>query len=306
MKFFLKHEEGSILGIAMIYFLIFSITGMAVLTLAAHWRTTTQEEVHVIKNRYAVESILNLALWRINQGPDSLANFVEDGAASLYNDSTMKLIVNTSRWGKPYQLSVELEFDDAFFNPISFNGITDTTNITLPPGYEYQVVDSLPQIDLNYYYDNADSLYSGNQSFNDAWPTGIHYCDSGMVTLNNNFHLVGTLLVLDELKVVGTNVLIQAGQDSLGNYLPALILGGSASATSVTDFTVEGAIYSLGDIDINKGFFTGPLICANLDVQNELTIDPTGAEQYYSYPPGFEDPDTTSLDKRIKAGTWRN
>lgn len=303
---FLKREEGTILGIAMVYFLIFSLMGLAVLTLAAHCHHNVLDEVHALKNRYVVESMVNLALWRINQGPDSLADFTMNGVTSQFIDSTMMLIVSTSQWWKPYNVSVELKFDDAFHNPISVTGSIDTSNITMPHGFEFQTVDSIPQIDLNYYYQHADSIYYGNQSFEDTWDPGIHYIDSGTVTLRNNFHLLGTLVVIKDLKVVGTNVLIQAGQDSSGTYLPALIVGDSVSSTSITDITIEGAIYSLGALNINKGLLTGPIISTNLVVQNSLTIDSTGAEQYYSYPPGFDIPAISSINKSMITGTWRN
>jgi hypothetical protein len=307
MKNFLKNNDGSILGITMIYFLVFAITGTAILMVAALFRLDTQDEVHAITNKYAVESTLNLALWRVNNGMDSLATFQNEGVSSQYIDSSMTLIVSTSQWGESLRVTVDLELETAFSNPVSITGTLDTSNITLTSGYNFQKIDSLPKIDLNYYYQNADYIYTGDQSFEGPLPSGIHYVENGKVTLRNDFHLVGTLVVLDELKVVGTNVLLQAGQDSSGTYLPALIVTDSVTTpeTEITDITIEGAIYSTGEFEIKKGFFTGPFIGTELEVKNSLTIDPTGAEQYYSLPPGFEAPDPLFARKWIKKGSWR-
>ncbi|MFQ6675710.1 MAG: hypothetical protein ACE5LH_05125 [Fidelibacterota bacterium] len=78
------------------------------MTLAAYVRSDIQEEVHASQNKYAVESVLNEALWRINAGSDTLANFERDGVMSQFDPAAKTLIVNTNTWGKAHQVQVVL------------------------------------------------------------------------------------------------------------------------------------------------------------------------------------------------------
>lgn len=196
MKRILKNEEGSILGIAMIYFLIFSIMGLAVLTLAAHWQITNLEEVHDVKNRYAVESTLNLALWRINSGSNSLANFELNSTTSQYSDSTNFLTVTTNRWNKPHQIKVRMGEDHHFNHGVAAKqNLGGSHTLTVSSAHKFRKFDFLPTIDITYFENNAVGIHDSS-SFslaNDTLSPGIHLFEGDWIILTD-MYLEGTLV----------------------------------------------------------------------------------------------------------------
>jgi len=303
-----KHEEGSVLGIIMVYFLVFSLTGLVFISLADQAQLQNVDAIHDYKNHWAVESAINEALWRMNNGPDSLATFIDSTLTSTYNETTMTLIVSTDRWDRPFEVSLDIELDHIFNNTFYTTMPIDTSDpaITiLSDDINIQLADSLPTLDTTYYLQNAVSIYPDGVAFSDTLTSGIHYIKSGVTELKNNTYLEGTLVVLGKLKVVGTNVFLKAGKDSSGAYLPALIVADSVTTTAITDITIEGAIISYGSFDIKSGLITGPFIGNDLNVLTSLTIDDQGSDQYYTYYPGFGEPDTNATAKIIQKGSWR-
>ncbi len=306
----LKNEHGSILGIAMIYFLVFSITGMAILTLSAQARLLIQDNIHIVRNQYAVESILNKALWRMNSGPDSLANFTEQGVTASYVDSSRILSVSTNRWGQPRQVNVEVEQDYPFNHGVAYLEEPDTSqfSVTTLSGHGMRKFDFLPALDTDYYIQNAVQIYtSGTTNFDDTLVSGIHYVQGGTVFLKNGAYLEGSLVVMGRLKVVGNDVTIMAITDSNGVYIPALIVADStADIASNPGIVIKGAIFSIGPFDIKGGDLTGPLVGSSIVFSNNLVINDQADEKYYGWPPGFGDFYSYDWPKQIKSGTWRN
>jgi len=303
-----KSEDGSVLGIVMVYFVVFSLTGLIFISLADQAHLQNVDAIHDYKNHWAVESAINEALWRLNNGPDSLATFQDSTLYSTYNEATMTLTVGTDQWDRPFEVSLEIELDHVFNNTFYTTMPIDTSDpaITfLSDDIDIQQADSLPTLDTTYYLQNAVEIYPTGAVLFDTLTSGIHYVKSGVTELKNNTYLEGTLLVLGKLKVVGTNVILKAGQDSSGAYLPALIVADSVTTTAITDITIEGAIISYGSFDIKSGTITGPFIGNDLNVQTSLIIDDQGSDQYYTYYPGFGTPDTSGTAKIIQKGSWR-
>lgn len=305
----LKNDRGSILGIAMIYFLVFSITGMAILTYSAQARLNVQNHVHNIQNQYAVESTLNKALWRINNGSDSLANFEENGVIASYIDSNQTLSVSTNRWDQPVQISVEIIKDYPFNHGVAVLVDQDTSkfSVTTLPDHGMRIFASLPSIDTSYYLQNAVQIYtSGTTNFDDTLVSGIHYVQGGTVFLKNGAYLEGSLVVMGKLKVVGTNVSLNAVTDSNGVYIPALIVvDSSADISSNPGIEIKGAIFSTGPFDIKGGNLTGPLVGSSIVFTKNLIINDEANEKYYCWPPGFGDRNSYNWPKQIKKRTWK-
>ncbi len=303
-----KQEEGSVLGIIMVYFVVFSLTGLAFISLADQVHLKNIDAIHDYKNQCVVESAINEALWRMNNGPDSLASFQDGALSSTYNETTMTLTVSTDQWDRLFEVSLEIELNHIFNNTFYTSIPIDTSDpaITIiSDDVVVQQADSLPTLDTNYYLQNAVGIYPTGATFSSTLTNGIHYVKSGVTELKNNTYLEGTLVVLGHLKVVGSNVVLKAGQDTSGAYLPALIVADSVTTTDITNITIEGAIISYGVFDIKSGLITGPFIGNDLNVQTSLIIDDQGSDQYYSYYPGFESQDTTASEKIIQKGSWR-
>ncbi len=309
MKSLHKHnsENGSVLGIIMIYFIVISLTSLAFFKLTGDTRIKVVNINHKSQNQYAVESAINLALWRINSIADTAGNFNYDSVYSSFHDSTMTLSVMTDRWGFHYNVSIVLDYDHAFNNMFYTTTMIDTSDPSInifSSNNEFQLADSLPALDTTYYLANAVSIYNNGAIFNDTLTPGIHYIRGGDTELKNNSYLEGTLVVLGVLKVVGTNVHLKAGRDSSGAFLPALIVVDSVTTTDITNITVEGAIICYGHFALKNGTITGPFIGNDLEVQNSLTIDDGGSDQYYTYYPGLSSIDSSNTDLIINQGTW--
>lgn len=300
-------EKGSILVIALVYFVVFSMTGVLFLQLADRMRLNSVNMVHDFKNQWAVESAISKAIWRTNILPDSLVNFQEDSLSVQYDKAALAITVSTTKWNRPYGVRIELFLDHLFNNTFYTTTAIDTNDpaITiLSENITAVQAPTLPALDTAYYVSHAVAVYNNGKIFNAPMTPGIHYIRSGQVELKNNTSLVGTLVSMGPLKVTGTNVVLTAGTDSAGAYLPALIVADSVSSTSITAITINGAIICYGTFDLVQGQITGPFIGSELNAQVSLTIDDNGSDQYYTYYAGFTPPDTTAVLKVIKKGTW--
>ncbi len=302
-------QNGSVLGFALVMLMVFSIGGLTLLKLSEARNLRVIEYQHQVRNRYAVESALSLALWRLSGADDFLATFTtSDSVTATFIDSTEELILRTDRWNQSLEVQVSLETISLFKNTIATVAPIDTSDPSIDivsMTSEISTIDSLPPFDSTYFLGIADYFYESGQSFANDVDSGIHYVKSGITELKNNTHLVGCLIVAGKLKVVGTNVLLKAGYDSEGNLLPALIVADSVTTTDITDITVEGAIISYSHFDIRNGLITGPFIGLELSVQVLLTIDDQGSDQYYTMYSGFGDEALLEDGMAIKPGSWR-
>jgi len=305
----LKNERGSILGIAMVYFLVFSITGMAILNYSAQALLNVQNHVHTIQNQYAIESTMNKALWRINNGSDSLANFEENEVLASFIDSNQTLSVTTNRWDQPVQVNVEIIKDYPFNHGVAVLVEQDTSkfSVTTLPGHGMRIFSSLPTIDTSFYRQNAVQIYtSGTTTFDDTLVSGIHYVEGGTVFLKNGAYLEGSLVVMGKLKITGSNVSLNAIVDANNNYIPALIVvDSSADISSNPGIEINGAIFSTGPFDIKGGNLTGPLVGSSIVFSKNLVINDEANEKYYCWPLGFGDRESYNWPKQIKKRTWK-
>lgn len=304
-----KTEEGSILGIAMIYFVIFSITGMGMLAFAAYFRLDTQDQSHSYTNKYAIESAVNVALWRANSGSDSLANYEDNGVTATYIDSTRILTVSTNKWNQSYQLTAEFKPIHPFGRSLSYTGQMDTSRGTINYLFDHRPFKFafLPTIDTAYYRQNAVQIHTGTSSYNSALPPGIHYIDGGLVRMRSGSSLDGSLVVVNggQLEFPGnSNAIIRSIQDTNGVWIPAIIFDSTATFTSFKRrITVDGPVFSERDLRI-LGTFTGPIVAPDVTNWTWGTIDDQSNEQYYTWPPGFGDLYSYDWPKKLKPGTW--
>jgi len=309
---FIHNEEGSILGIALLYFLIFSIIGMTVLELTNFFRLDSLGESHFYENKYAVESGLNVAIWRANTGEDSLANYDNNGVISEYIDSTRILTVSTSTWNLPYEVIVELKPVHSFERIESYTTKVDTNKGTInymfgrdPLKFIY-----LPDIDTAYFRQNAVQIHTVDVNYNSALTAGIHYIDGATVELRSGASLTGSLVGVNNAQIrfkKNGATTIHAGTDTGGVYLPVIVTDSSSTVTFDKRQFVNGAVFMERDRNINiDGTFTGPIIGHRLAMKKSGIIDDQDSDIYYVWPPGFGDLYSYDWPKMIKKGSWRN
>ncbi|MCF7801996.1 MAG: hypothetical protein K9N34_08250 [Candidatus Marinimicrobia bacterium] len=297
-----RKQRGSVLVMAMIYFVIFSLAGMAALSLAAHFRLESVKSKQAKTFDLKIESVLNEALFRLNAGPDSLANFTRDGVTSAFDDNSQTITI--SGYGKT--LTVTLEDMHPFNHGVAFRDDIDTSSysVTLLEGHGIRQFPFLPEVVTSYYMSNAVAVYNANTAFDSVMTPGIHFATKN-VFLKQGAYLEGTLVVMGKLKVVGTEVTLQAVPDSNGIYLPALIVADSTADISTTPgIIIRGPIYSSGPFDMKGGTLTGPLVGVDITLSQKLDINDLSNEKYYKYPPGFGDVTAYDWPKRILKNSW--
>lgn len=303
VRYYHKNQGGSVLVIAMVYFVIFSLAGMAALSMAAHFRIESVKSKQARTIDITIESVLNEALFRLNAGPDSLANFSRDGVTASYDETTQ--ILTLSGYGK--SLTVALEDMHPFNHGVAFRDDIDTSSysVTLLEGHGIRQFPFLPQVDTSYYMSNAVAVYNeANVDFDSVMTPGIHFVQKN-VFLKQGASLQGTLVVMGKLKVVGTDVTLQAIPDTNGVYLPALIVADSTADISTTPgIIIRGPIYSSGPFDMKGGTLTGPLVGVDISLSQKLDINDLANEKYYNYPPGFGDVTAYDWPKRILKNSW--
>jgi len=300
-----KNRRGSVLAIVMIYFVVFSLTGLAALAVASYYKMEVVQAKQNESNYLAVESVLNEALWRINVGADSLADFSRNGITSTYSSITRLVTISSEK----RTISVALEDMHPFSQGVAFRDAIDTSSysITLLPGHGIRQFPTLPTIDTTYYLSHAVAVYNGgNINIEGVMASGIHYVKKGTVFLKNGTYLDGTLVIMGKLKVVGTDVILNAIPDSNGTYLPALIVADSTSDISTTPgIIIRGPIFSAGPFSMKGGTLTGPLVGTEIELSSKLDINDLSNEKYYDYPPGFGDVHAYDWPKRISAQSWK-
>lgn len=311
MKIIYSSQDGSILVIAVIIFFISSAIGMAILSLSA---LSTSELVDVVDNnemKYAVESVLNKALWRINSGPDTLGNFVDGGITSVYVDSTMILTVTGVSRGDTHQVVVELEPDFHFQRSVGYQDWFDVKRnrtFTELTDHVTRQFDFMPTLDTAYFAQNAVQTYDDDVYLNSTLTSGIHYSRSGECEIGRNFYLEGCLVVLENIRIRSqSGPTLIAITDTAGIFLPALITNNISDKVDLNRMDVTGAICAAGEIEYDRtqSDLTGPLVGYRVDINNDLNLNNPAYESYYVWPSGFGDFNSYDWPKQIKMGTWK-
>jgi len=304
---FIKSEDGSILGMVLIFFLVLTITGTAFLSMAAQEGKLSIRNVQRTQAIASAESGINISLWRINRGSDSQGTF-SNGSMSVTYDSVSQILISTGTSGTASNtVSVELRKDHPFNHIATYKTQLDTSNYTLNylKGHEIRQFDPLPGVNNGYYDFIADFHHVGDTSFSAPLDSGIHYIN-GNVTMKNGSSLVGTLFVTGGIKFLGT-VSIQAQQmpDS-SLYYTAVVVGDTAETAVLGTplLNIKGAIFSTGYVNFKGDTLTGPIVADKVNLKAGVVITDYGNEKYYKYPPGFFGPEIYDWEKFIKKGSW--
>jgi hypothetical protein len=287
-------------------FLVFSLSGVAVLNLSSFTAMENQDAVQSLKNQYAVESAVNVAMWKINTVGDDFGSY-DDGYVSVSMDTTTdELVASIDRYNKSYEIAMDLS-EDHHFN----RGIAAVDSIELN-GHDAGISESnrqrkfrfLPEADLQYYIDNAVATHSQNfHTFSDD-------------TLANGIHVfTGSFISLESIKVQGTLVFtgrfvwflggneIEAMADENGSH-PALVFTHSSQITMLGDEEVKGPIYAKNKIRITSGAkLSGPIVGNVVELNADINLLDEENPQYYKWNSGFGNYSSYSWPKHI--GRWR-
>lgn len=306
----LKSEKGSALATVLIFFLIVTIIGSSLLSMATQEITFSRQSIHKTQAQYYAESGLSIAIWRMNQGADYLAAF-STGFTSVAIDTNNFILTATGTAGNQTASIAWQFYEDHPFNHILTYGTSlDTANFTITSmgAHDITQFSELPNVDLTYYYSIADYHYTGDQSFNSVLFPGIHYV-AGHVDAGNGTYLDGTLIATDGIKFTGHVTINAQMMPDTNIYYPALI----ATDTTIAEddeilgnpnLNVNGAIYSTGFVSFMGEMLTGPIIAPNIELKAGVIVDDLGNPQYYTLPPGFGSTEEKDYEKFFKYGTW--
>ncbi|MFH1214019.1 MAG: hypothetical protein V1681_08005 [Candidatus Neomarinimicrobiota bacterium] len=309
LKYTLASENGSVLGMVLVLFLVMTILGTAFLTLAAYEGKFSVRQEQSVAAFFRAESGLNLALWRINHGPDLLGSFSNSEVAVVYDSIGQDLTATGIAGPLSCELAVTLEEDHPFNHIVSYQTVLDTQNyyLTYREGRGIARFDPLPEVDMGYYFSIADYYYDHDETFWGTMPPGIHYID-GKVTMQNGTFLNGTLIATEGMVFHGSVAILAQQMPDSSLYFPAIIAGDTAQTeidiTGTPQLVVLGIVYSTGSVIFKGRLLTGPIVAKHVTLKSGVDINDLGQTTYYQYPPGFSGPDEFDWPKSVVSSTW--
>jgi len=113
-----NNQSGFLLGLVGVFFVLFTISGVTLLHMAYQSKLGTMDSVQKLKNKYDVESMVNLSLWEINTGTSVLETYGIPEINSDYTDSTGQLTVSTERYNIPFRIGVTLEANTGIYEDV--------------------------------------------------------------------------------------------------------------------------------------------------------------------------------------------
>ncbi len=293
-------------------FVVFSFTGVAVLNVSYLSNSSSMETVNNIKLQYAVESSINESLWRINTGIDSLVNASADGVTTIFDPELNTLTVNVDRFQMESEIVLDLSEDTHFDR-----GIAAEEQVILDgydPGLEEENqvrggFDFLPEADIQYFLDNATQVHNSSWKVwaNNTFPDGIHV-------------FTGNYIALDDIRITsGTLVFTGHHVSFWGNNEITAPVGDSTSTSPALIFThpnqdfemyshegnesIIGAIYCKGNITLNNGTVSGPIIGKNVTMNGHYDFQDTEHSNRYRWTRGFGNRENYDWPKQI--GHWK-
>ena len=281
----------------MITAVIFSATGLGVLNLATVVNLDTQAAVQTVQDQVEVESFANIALWRVNAGGDSLANFNVGDISAAYDSDTKRLSVTKTIDEETSGLILDLKEDSHFNRAIATKyGMDYNGGKTAGEAPNHQLrhnIGFLPKVDMEYLVANAAQ---------EVWLWDEHIHDEHVVEGINIFH--GSWLDIhnvyaENVTLVFTGYHIELKDDVIikapiidGVPLPALIMTNPYNDTHFDqgygdEIHIEGAIYSAGHIRLHEGEFTGPVVSRTARLCEDIDMLDDEDPEYYEWNTGF-------------------
>ncbi len=298
-------------------FTIFSFTGVAVLNISYLSNNTSMETVNNIKLQYALESSINESLWRINSGVDSLVNVTVDGITTAWDSSSNVLSVNVDMFQMESEVLLDLSEDTHFDRGIAAEEEVDLNGYTTGLEDDQQIRENfsfLPDVDEQFYRDNAIEIHTQSGSWwsrysfsNDTLADGIHVFEGNYLNIDNITINSGTLVFLGRhINFLHGNKFTAPPSDSTGAY-PALVLTDRREDFHMwspdNDERILGAIFCKGDVDLENGEVSGPVVGRNVRLHRHFNFLDSENEHYFRWTKGFGHKHNYDWPKQI--GRWK-
>ena len=286
-------------------FLVFTMSGVAVLNLSSFTAMESQNAVQSLQNQYDVESSVNVAMWKINNVSDTFGSYEDGNVTVAYDSLTNELVASIDRFDKTYEIAMDLSDDHHFNRGIAATDSIELNNhsLTVAADHSSRKFNFLPDADLDYYMDNATQVHSQSfTTFSNDTLYGIHVFTGSLISLHD-ITVYGTLVFTGRFVWFTGGMEINAAADE-NNSNAALVFTHSNQITMLNDVTVNGPIYAKNKIKIyGNAQLSGPVVGKVVELNGDVDLLDTENPQYYKWNRGFGDYSDYSWPKHI--GRWR-
>lgn len=289
--------------------IVFSITGLSVLDLGRVVSQNTNKATETMQTQVELESVMNIALWRLNVGGDSLGTFSAGNHTSSYDSTTKMLSITATIDDVQSGIILNLEEDSHFKRAVAAGDWIDYNSRTMNEEATHQVRDHigfLPELDYQYFLDRADTI------FYQSWR---NYEDRHLVEGINIFH--GSYIDVQDINKANTTLIFTGvGIDIDDNIqlsapvingvpLPAMIFTNIYSDVHLDQdrgetIRIEGPIFSKGYIRIHEAELSGPIVADRVRFCRDVDMLDDQFSQYYAWPDGFGSYDSYDWPKQIQ------
>ena len=289
--------------------IVFSITGLSVLDLGRAVSQSTNVATETMQAQVKMESLVNVAMWRLNTGSDSLGNYSSGPLSSSYDTTHQILSVQYNDGVLNTGYSLDLSEDSHFKRAIATTEYLYTGRYSVNEESEHRLRENfhfLPEADMSFWMSQADSVYTGSDRY---------FFDGDLidgVLVFTGSHIRFQNISLDNSTMIFTgndidfyqNSSVTAYQSGETVY-PALVFTDSSTVFWVNEWfswrkdRIKGAIYSAGTIVLRTGELTGPVVGRRVYLYRDMNFIDDQYPAYYQWPVGFGSYDDYDWPKQI-------
>ena len=277
---------------------VFSITGLGVLNLALLVNFDTDAAAVAIEEKIEAESAVNIALWKVNSGGDTLGSYTDGNVTSVFDSTELSLTVTYAGNEDTTGFKAFLKRDHHFNHAMASQNAILTYSYETGEEEEHRPRDNfefLPIIDEGYWVAVADSIYTGSsRTYYDS-----DLIDGIMVFTGNDIQFYqinvsnATMVFTGggEVYFSHSNTVVASYTDSTAN--PALVFTDTSATVFINEWYssrkdhIEGGIFSNGNILIRRGELSGPIVARNIAVIRNIDLLDDQYPQYYTWNLGF-------------------
>lgn len=294
------------------FFVVLSFTGVAVLDISYTSSSTSMETVNNVKLQYAMESVVNESLWLINNSADSLINSDADGITRVWDESSQALTITINKFNSESTVRLDLSEDNHFRHGISTNDNIYLNDNTTGISSAYQIRSDfqfLPEVDLQYFIDNATQVYEQSDYTwnNKTFASGIHVFTGDNLSFKKAKLNQGTFVFTGQNIDFNGPTNITAPAD-INGVSPALVFANPAQQFVLNHkkVTILGAIYCANTIELTSGTVSGPVIARGVSLNRDFDFLDTEYNEYYQWNHGFGETDDYDWPKQVGrfTSTW--
>ncbi len=269
----LHNQQGTILGLVLIFFAIFTMLGLTMISIGGFELLNTSKHANKIKAFYNAEAGIHKALWRLNKVSAAAATYSDASVKVNYNaglkqitavgsaKGALKTIIVTldeadeNKW--PYALMAKADIHFGSYTTGTVNGdihankkIKNVKRFTLNGTASYGTNIQTPHVNWNlfkaaaiasrHYFSSQKTLDSRKSPY-----TGVWYFKKG-VRITSNVVINGTLVSEKDVVLSGYNIQINAVPPTSPAALIKNDFEGRAS-----NVVINGFVYCHDDFEIS-------------------------------------------------------